>query len=130
MGEIRCQTVTGLERSIGASTPPKGKVSMPQPPLADGLSYQDLVVTKGVVVAGNGFDQELQSYMARQASNLGDAGYLSLTLLLMDENGAPIRTWSFRSVIIQKWKVSGVDAQKSGFAVDEITFKYKEFSLF
>jgi phage tail-like protein len=127
--EIRCQSVTGVEMSVKWSTPPAGKKPpTPLPPLADGLSFADLVVTKGVVPASNADDLDIINYMQSQASNTATP-FLEMTLILLNSEGDALRGWSYRGVIIAKWKVSGFDAQKSGFAVDEITFKYREFTL-
>lgn len=126
IGELRCQSVTGLEQSMGWSDMKSPVTSMtPLPPLANGLTYKDLVVTKGVVASGGTFDTLLLQYMRLQSTNLGTP-FLSLTLMLLSETGFPVRAWCFTSVVISSWKVSGIDAQKSGYAVDEIVFKFKE----
>jgi phage tail-like protein len=127
--EIRCQSVTGIEMSIDWSKAGATQTTMtPLPPLANGLTYKDLVVTKGVVVKGNAFDKQLLTYMQRQATN-NAVPFLELTLLLLDASGQPLRGWNFTRVVLSTWKVTGFDAQKSGFVVDELTFKYKEFTL-
>ena len=128
-GEIRCQSVSGVELSTsteGADTSKKKPV--PTPPLVNGLSYKTLVVTKGVVTKLLNWDISIMQHMRDQAANKG-VSYLDLTLLLLDGDGQPVRCWNFRGAVITNWKVSSFDATKSGYATDEISFQYKEFEM-
>jgi phage tail-like protein len=128
-GEIRCQSVSGVEITTATESADSGKKKpVPTPPLVNGVSYKTLVVTKGVVVKLLEFDRAIMAHMRDQAANKA-VPFLELTLLLLDGEQQPLRCWNFRGVVVTNWKVSSFDATKSGYTTDEISFQYKEFDM-
>ncbi|MTB52942.1 phage tail protein [Lewinella sp. W8] len=91
-------------------------------------SYGDLVLKRGLMVKSSGLADWCKKTLEGDLSQKIEPKTIKVILLeAMDENPGGLMSWKFVNAYPIKWELSSLDAQKSEFVIESITFTYSYF---
>jgi len=95
--------------------------------LPTGAKYTNLVLKRGLLVASSPFfqwcSQTLQGNLAQAIVPSG------ISVVLLDENGSPLKTWSVVNGWPVKWSVSDFNAMDGQVVIETLEIAYQYFNV-
>lgn len=122
-GDARFQSVSGLSVEYEYESFKEGGENRFEHKLPVRTRYSDLVLKRGMLT-----DSPLAAWMLR-AFRDREFAPADLTVILLNEQGDPLRTWKVNHATPKKWSVSDFDSQSSALVVETIECSYRYFSV-
>jgi phage tail-like protein len=85
--------------------------------------YADLVLKRGMVTGSGVIDWLLRAFRER------DFAPSDVNVILMNEQGDPLRTWKVTGAIPKKWTVSDLNANESSIVIETLELTYRYFTI-
>ncbi|MCC5613262.1 phage tail protein [Nostoc sp. CHAB 5834] len=90
-------------------------------------TYTNLVLKRGYVASGSDLTDWLRKTLDAEFS--APITTQTIDLQLLDENGIPLKTWTFYHAWPVKWRMSDFNAQENKIAIESIEFAYSHVDL-
>ena len=121
--DIRFQTVSGLSVEYEMEEFKEGGENRFTHKLPVRTKYGELVLKRGMLVDSDVFKWCLAAFRDR------DIKPSDVDIILMNEKGEPLRTWSVTNAIPKKWTVSDFNSGESAVAVETLELSYRYFTV-
>jgi phage tail-like protein len=119
--------VSGLAMELAVEELGEGGENRFKHRLPTGAKYTNLVLKRGLVVESSPFFQWCSTTIQ---GNLVKAIVPSgILVALLDENGAPLRTWSVVNAWPVKWSVSDFNAMDGQVVIETLEIAYQYFNV-
>jgi phage tail-like protein len=115
----RFQEVSGLGAEITTEDLKEGGADVTYK-LPTGIKYNNLVLKRGMI-----FGSEVRKW-CEDAIELFDFKPTDVTVVLLNEDHAPIATWQFIGAWPVKWSVSDFKAQDNSLVIESIELTYRQ----
>lgn len=119
--DIRFKKVSGISSEISTTPIKEGGENLFTHRLPDRVSYQNLVLERGMVM-GSPIAAEFNVAMSSLQFNPGN-----VLVALLNDFGLPISAWFFWKTYPVKWSVSDLDATNSSVLVETMELAYTRF---
>ena len=122
--DMRFQRVSGLSAEVTTSTQAEGGLNLFSHQLPERISYQQLVLERGMVIGSplsSSFDEAMSAFQFKLADVL---------VMLLNEQGDPVANWLFTNSYPVKWSVSDLDANESKVVIETLAFAYQQIQRF
>ena len=122
-GDVRFQSVSGLSVEYDYESFKEGGENRFEHKLPVRTKYADLVLKRGLLTDSSVIEWMLKAFRDREfeASDLN--------VILLNEQGEPLRTWKVASAIPKKWSVSDLDSQNNAIVVETLELTYRYFTV-
>ncbi|HRI62601.1 MAG TPA: phage tail protein [Polyangium sp.] len=121
--DTRFQKVSGLSATIKTVDIPEGGQNLYTHKAPAGISYDNLVLERGLVV-GSLLNAEINA-----ALSLFRFSPSNVIVTLFNESYAPISAWFFYKAYPVKWSTSELDANKKEILIDTIELAYSRMHI-
>lgn len=119
--------VSGLSVELAVEELGEGGENRFKHRLPTGAKYTNLVLKRGLLVASSPF---FQWCSATLQGNLVQAIVPSgIIVVLLDQNGAPLKTWSVVNAWPVKWSVSDFNAMDGQVVIETLEIAYQYFNV-
>lgn len=122
-GDARFQAVSGLSVEYDYETFREGGENRFEHKLPVRTKYADLVLKRGMLTGSTLIDWMLKAFRDREFVAA------DLNVILLNEQGDPLRTWKVAHAIPKKWSVSDLDSQSSSIVVETLECTYRYFTV-
>ena len=85
--------------------------------------YTDLVLKRGMLTNSETVQWFLEAFQERSFSPK------TVTVILMNEQGEPLRTWNVVHAVPRKWTVSDFNANENSVVVETLELSYRYFTV-
>lgn len=121
--DVRFQTVSGLSVEYDYESFKEGGENRFEHKLPIRTKYSDLVLKRGMLTNSEVLKWLMEAFRDREfkASDV--------SVILMDEQGEPLRTWKVAHAIPKKWLVSDFNAMENSYVVETIELTYRYFTI-
>ena len=116
------QEVTGIKAEMGTTAYQEGGENRFKHSLPTGVTHPNLVLKRGI--------EPVDSPLVVWCKEVLEGGLVSaikprsLYVRLLDENGDPLRAWSFGQAYPVKWEVGAFNSTKNEVAIESIELSY------
>jgi phage tail-like protein len=121
--EVRFQTVSGLSVEYDVEEYKEGGENMFVHKLPVRTKYADLVLKRGMVTDSAVIRWFLLAFRERLFVPT------EVSVILMNEAGAPLRTWKVAHAIPKKWSISDLNSGESAVVVESMELCYRFFTI-
>jgi len=121
--DARFQTVSGLSVEYDYESFKEGGENRFEHKLPVRTKYADVVLKRGMLTSSSVIKWCLDAFRDR---NFKPA---EVNVILMNEQGAPLRTWNVTGAIPKKWVVSDFNANESSIVVETLELTYRYFTI-
>lgn len=121
--DARFQTVSGLSVEYEYESFKEGGENRFEHKLPVRTKYADMVLKRGMLRDSGVIEWLLAAFRDRQFSPA------DVIVILMNENGAPLRAWKVAHAIPKKWVVSDLNAHENSIVVETMELTYRYFSV-
>ncbi len=122
-GDVRFQSVGGLSVEYDYESFKEGGENRFEHKLPVRTKYADLVLKRGMLT-----DSEVIAWMLR-AFRDREFESSNLNIILLSEDGEPLRTWKVAAAVPKKWSVSDLDSSSSAIVVETLELTYRYFTV-
>ncbi len=121
--DVRFQSVSGLAVEYDYESFKEGGENRFEHKLPVRTKYSDLVLKRGMVTNSEVLKWLLAAFQDREfrASDM--------SVILMNEQGDPLRTWNVAHAIPKKWQVSDFNAMENSYVVETVELTYRYFTI-
>jgi phage tail-like protein len=121
--DVRFQTVSGLSVEYDTEEYKEGGENRFTHKLPVRTKYADLVLKRGMVTDSAVIDWLLRAFRER------DFAPSDVNVILMNEQGQPLRTWKVAHAIPRKWLVSDFNANENAIVIETMELSYRYFTI-
>jgi phage tail-like protein len=121
--DARFQTVSGLSVEFDYESFKEGGENRFEHKLPVRTKYADLVLKRGMLT-GSGVIKWFVDAFANRSFNPAD-----ISVILMNEKGAPLRTWNVAHAIPKKWTVSDFNSGENSVVIETLELSYRYFTV-
>lgn len=121
--DVRFQTVSGLSVEYEYEDYKEGGENRFVHKLPVRTKYADLVLKRGMLVDSEVLKWCLAAFRDREFKPA------DLDIILMNEQGNPLRTWNVAHAIPKKWSVSDLNANENAIVIETLELTYQYFSI-
>lgn len=123
VADARFQTVSGLSVEYDYESFKEGGENRFEHKLPVRTKYADLVLKRGMLMGSAVLDWFTAAFRDREFRPA------DINVILMNEKGNSLRTWSVAHAIPKKWLVSDFNANESSVVIETLELSYRYFSL-
>jgi phage tail-like protein len=120
--DVRFQSVSGLSVEYEYEDYKEGGENRFVHKLPVRTKYADLVLKRGMLTDSEVIKWCLAAFRDREF-NPSD-----IDIILMNEKGEPLRTWSIAHAIPKKWLISDLNANENALVIETIELTYRYFT--
>jgi phage tail-like protein len=121
--DTRFQTVSGLSVEYDYETFKEGGENRFEHKLPVRTKYADLVLKRGMLTDSSVIKWFLTALRNREFTPS------DVSVILMNEQGDPLRTWKIAHAIPKKWLVSDFNSNESSIVVETMELTYRYFTI-
>lgn len=121
--DVRFQTVSGLSVEYDMEEFKEGGENRFTHKLPVRTRYADLVLRRGMLTDSAVVDWCFDAFRDRQFTPC------DVDVILMNEAGSALRTWSVAQAIPKKWSVSDLNANESAIVIETLELSYRYFTV-
>ena len=121
--DVRFQTVSGLSVEYDYETFKEGGENRFEHKLPVRTKYADMVLKRGMLTNSEVIKWCLAAFRDREFKPS------DVSVILMNEKGDPLRTWSVAHAIPKKWLVSDLNANESSVVIETMELAYRYFTI-
>lgn len=121
--DTRFQTVSGLTVEYETEEYKEGGENRFVHKLPVRTKYSDLVLKRGMLVRSEVLDWFLRAFRDRIFEPR------DVAVVLMNEQGQPLRTWKVAHAVPRKWSVSDLNANENSIVVETLELTYQYFTV-
>lgn len=121
--DARFQSVSGLSVEYEYESFKEGGENRFEHKLPVRTRYADLVLKRGMLVNSGVIKWFLAAFSNREFSPA------DISVILMNEQGDPLRTWNVAHAIPKKWMVSDFNANESSVVIETMELSYRYFTM-
>lgn len=121
--DARFQTVSGLAVEYEYETFKEGGENRFEHKLPVRTKYSDLVLKRGMLT-----DSEVYRWLMA-AFNERSFKPSDINIILLNEQGQPLRTWSVTHAIPKKWAVSDFNSGENALVIETLELSYRYFTV-
>lgn len=121
--DVRFQTVSGLSVEYDMEEYKEGGENRFTHKLPVRTKYADLLLKRGMVT-GPGLIEWLMRAFRDRIFQPTD-----VSVILMNEQGQPLRTWNLAHAIPKKWLVSDLNANENAIVIETMELSYRYFTI-
>jgi len=121
--ESRFQTVSGLAVEYDTEEYKEGGENRFTHKLPVRTKYSDLVLKRGMLVGSNTVTWFLDAFQQRAFRAK------TVTVILMNEKSAPLRSWNVVHAVPKKWTVSDLNASENSLVIETLELTYRYFTI-
>ncbi|SRX73500.1 phage tail protein [Aequorivita antarctica] len=120
--------VSGISMEMGVEEIAEGGNNMFKHRVPTSVKFSNLVLKRGLVPK----DSEIITWCNKTlGGNLDDlVETKTIIVKLLDENGNPIKSWSFVNAWTVKWAVSDLNSGSNELIIESLEFAYSYFKVF
>lgn len=121
--DARFQTVSGLSVEYEYETFKEGGENRFEHKLPVRTKYADLVLKRGMLTDSSVFKWLMEAFNNRSFKPS------DISIVLMNEQGQPLRTWSIAHAIPKKWAVSDFNSGENALVIETLELSYRYFTV-
>lgn len=121
--DARFQSVSGLSVEYDYETFREGGENRFEHKLPVRTKYADMVLKRGMLADSAVIQWFLDAFRNRVFVPT------DVNVILMNEQGGPLRTWKVAKAIPKKWSVSEFNAGESGIVIETLELSYRYFTV-
>lgn len=121
--DVRFQSVSGLSIEYDYESFKEGGENRFEHKLPVRTKYADMVLKRGMLTDSEVITWFLDAFRDRSFKPT------TVDVILMNEKGEPLRTWSVAHAIPKKWLVSDFNANESAFVIETMELTYRYFTV-
>ncbi len=121
--DVRFQTVSGLSVEYDMEDFKEGGENRFTHKLPVRTKYGDMVLKRGMLTDSSVIKWFLSAFRDREFMPT------DISVILMNEKGTPLRTWTVANAIPKKWSVSDLNANESAIVVETMELTYRYFTI-
>lgn len=121
--EARFQAVSGLSVEYDTEEYKEGGENRFTHKLPVRTKYSDLVLKRGMLTGSETITWFLEAFRERKFQAR------TVSVILMNEQGQPLRTWSVAHAVPKKWTVSDLNANENALVIETLEMTYRYFSI-
>ncbi|MEB4593412.1 phage tail protein [Candidatus Thiothrix sp. Deng01] len=121
--DVRFQSVSGLSVEYDYDSFKEGGENRFEHKLPVRTKYADLVLKRGMLAESSVINWFLDAFRDRRFTPA------DLNVILMNEQGEPLRVWKVAHAIPKKWQVSDLNANDNAIVVETLELSYRYFTL-
>ncbi len=121
--EARFQSVSGLSVEYDTEEYKEGGENRFTHKLPVRTKYNDLVLKRGMLTDSDTIDWMLDAFRDRVFTPR------TVTVILMNEQGEPLRTWNVTHAAPKKWSISDLNANENSIVVETLELTYQYFTV-
>lgn len=121
--DARFQTVSGLSVEYDYESFKEGGENRFEHKLPVRTKYADLVLKRGMLTDSSVIDWCLAAFRDREFKPS------DISIILMNEQGDPLRTWNVAHAIPKKWLMSDFNANESSLVIETMELTYRYFTI-
>ena len=121
--DARFQSVSGLSVEYDTEEYKEGGENRFTHKLPVRTKYSDLVLKRGMLT-GSAVIQWFVDALRDRIFEPGD-----VNVILMNEQGEPLRTWKVAHAVPKKWTISDLNANESSVVVETLELTYRYFTV-
>lgn len=121
--DVRFQSVSGLSVEYDYENFKEGGENRFEHKLPVRTKYSDLVLKRGMLT-----DSEVLKWLLAAFQNR-ELRAADLNVILMNEQGDPLRAWNVSHAIPKKWSVSDFNAMENSYVVETMELTYRYFTI-
>jgi len=121
--DVRFQAVSGLSVEYDYEEYKEGGENRFTHKLPVRTKYADLVLKRGMLVDSKVIEWCLAAFRDR------DFKPADLDIILMNEQGKPLRTWNVTHAIPKKWLITDLNANESSIVIETLELTYQYFTI-
>ncbi len=121
--EARFQSASGLNVEYDTEEFKEGGENRFTHKLPVRTKYTDLVLKRGMLTNSETVQWFLEAFQERSFSPK------TVTVILMNEQGEPLRTWNVVHAVPRKWTVSDFNANENSVVVETLELSYRYFTV-
>lgn len=121
--DVRFQSVSGLSVEYDYENFKEGGENRFEHKLPVRTKYSDLVLKRGMLT-----DSEVLKWLLDAFQNR-EFRAADLSVILMNEQGDPLRAWNVCHAIPKKWSVSDFNAMENSYVVETMELTYRYFTI-
>lgn len=121
--DARFQTVSGLSVEYDYESFKEGGENRFEHKLPVRTKYADLVLKRGMLVDSAVIRWFLDAFRDRVFKPT------NINVILMNEKGQPLRTWSVEHAIPKKWLVTDLNANENSVVIETMELTYRYFTI-
>jgi phage tail-like protein len=121
--DARFQAVSGLSVEYDSESFKEGGENRFEHKLPVRTKYADLVLKRGMLKDSSVIGWCMTAFRDRKFTPS------DISIILMNEQGDPLRTWNVAHAIPKKWLVSDFNANESSIVIETIELTYRYFTI-
>lgn len=121
--DARFQTVSGLAVEYDYESFKEGGENRFEHKLPVRTKYADMVLKRGMLTNSKVIKWFLAAFRDREFTPA------DINVILMSENGNPLRTWNVTHAIPKKWLISDLNANENSVVVETMELTYRYFTI-
>jgi phage tail-like protein len=121
--DARFQTVSGLSVEYDYESFKEGGENRFEHKLPVRTKYADMVLKRGMLTDSSVIKWFLAAFRDREFDPA------DVNVILMNENGDPLRTWKVAHAIPKKWQVSDMNANENSVVIETMELTYRYFTV-
>jgi phage tail-like protein len=121
--DVRFQSVSGLSVEYDTEEFKEGGENRFTHKLPVRTKYADLVLKRGMLTDSDLTKWLLNAFRDREFSPS------DLNVILMNEQGEPLRTWKVAHAVPKKWVISDLNASENAIVVETMELTYQYFTI-
>ncbi|HWD28605.1 MAG TPA: phage tail protein [Rhizomicrobium sp.] len=121
--DARFQAVSGLSVEYDYESFKEGGENRFEHKLPIRTKYGDMVLKRGMYVDSAVIDWFTAAFRDRQFSPA------DVNVILMNEQGDPLRTWKVANAIPKKWSISDLNANENSIVIETMELTYRYFTI-
>ena len=121
--DVRFQSVSGLSVEYDMEEYKEGGENRFTHKLPGRTKYADLVLKRGMLTNSEVLKWCLAAFRDREFRPA------TITIILMNEKGEPLRTWNVDHAIPKKWLVTDLNANDNAVVIETLELIYRSFTI-
>ncbi len=121
--DVRFQSVSGLSVEYDYESFKEGGENRFEHKLPVRTKYADMVLKRGMLTGSSIIDWFLDAFRDRKFQPT------DINVILMNEQGEPLRTWKVAHAIPKKWLVSDLNANDNAIVIETLELTYRYFTV-
>lgn len=121
--DVRFQAVSGLSVEYEYESFKEGGENRFEHKLPVRTRYTDMVLKRGMLTDSEVTNWLLNAFRDREFKPS------NITIILMNEQGNPLRTWKVAHAIPKKWLVSDLNANDNAVVIETLELTYQYFTV-
>lgn len=121
--DVRFQTVSGLAVEYDFEEYKEGGENRFIHKLPVRTKYSDMVLKRGMLTDSEVIAWFLKAFRDRQFEPA------DVNVILMNEQGEPLRTWKIHQAIPEKWVISDLNSGENSVVIETLELSYRYFTI-